>query len=195
MKNGFLTAVIVIVVILAVAAMFIFGSYNGLVGSEENVNSKWSQIDNQLQRRADLIPNLVNTVKGYAAHEETIFTEVTRARENLIGAGNVAEKGQADAELTGALSRLLAIAENYPDLKADANFRQLADELAGTENRIAVARMDYNNAVQDYNSRIRRFPTVIIAGMFGFEKKDYFQAEQGAKEVPKVDFGTQNSGN
>jgi len=194
MKNGFLTAVIVIVVILAVAAMFIFGSYNGLVSSEENVNGKWSQIDNQLQRRADLIPNLVNTVKGYAAHEETIFTEVTRARENLIGAGNVAEKAQADTELTGALSRLLAIAENYPDLKADANFRQLADELAGTENRIAVARMDYNNAVQDYNSRIRRFPTVIIAGMFGFDKKDYFQAEQGAKEVPKVDFDTRNSG-
>jgi LemA protein len=195
LKNGILTAVIAIVVILAVVALFIFGSYNGLVSSEENVNSKWSQIDNQLQRRADLIPNLVNTVKGYAAHEQTIFTEVTRAREKLIGAGSVEEKARADAELSGALSRLLAIAENYPNLKADANFRQLADELAGTENRIAVARMDYNNAVQAYNSKIRRFPTVIIAGMFGFEKKDYFKAEEGAREVPKVDFGSQNSGN
>jgi LemA protein len=107
----------------------------------------------------------------------------------------VEEKARADAELSGALSRLLAIAENYPNLKADANFRQLADELAGTENRIAVARMDYNNAVQAYNSKIRRFPTVIIAGMFGFEKKDYFKAEEGAREVPKVDFGSQNSGN
>lgn len=195
MKNGILPAVIAIVVILAVVALFIFGSYNGLVGAEENVNSKWSQIDNQLQRRSDLIPNLVNTVKGYAAHEQNIFTEVTKAREKLIGAGSVAEKARADAELSGALSRLLAIAENYPNLKADANFRQLADELAGTENRIAVARMDYNNAVQAYNSKIRRFPTVIIAGIFGFEKKDYFKAEEGAREVPKVDFGSQNSGN
>lgn len=195
MKNGILTAVIAIVVILAVVALFIFGTYNGLVSSEENVNSKWSQIENQLQRRADLIPNLVNTVKGYAAHEQNIFTEVTKAREKLIGAGSVEEKARADAELSGALSRLLAIAENYPNLKADANFRQLADELAGTENRIAVARMDYNNAVQAYNSKIRRFPTVIIAGIFGFEKKDYFKAEEGAKEVPKVDFSTQGNGN
>lgn len=191
MKNGILSALIAIVVVLAVVAIFLFGSYNGLVTSEENVNSKWSQIDNQLQRRADLIPNLVNTVKGYAAHEQSIFTEVTRAREKLMSAGSVSEKAQADAELTGALSRLLAIAENYPNLKADANFRQLADELAGTENRIAVARMDYNNAVQVYNSRIRRFPTVIIAGMFGFWKKDYFKAEEGAKQVPEVNFGTQ----
>ncbi|KXG78819.1 hypothetical protein AN618_01570 [Fervidicola ferrireducens] len=185
---GRANAVIIIAVLIAAFLIFAFGSYNGLVAAEENVNSKWSQVENQLQRRADLIPNLVETVKGYAAHEQEIFTEVTRAREKLISAGSVAEKAQADAELTQALSRLLAIVENYPTLKADANFRQLADELAGTENRIAVARMDYNNAVQRYNSRIRSFPTVIIARIMGFEKKEYFKAEEGAYEVPKVDF-------
>ncbi|MCF6096398.1 LemA family protein [Thermovorax subterraneus] len=186
--NNKASAILAIVVVVAFLLVFAFGSYNGLVAAEENVNSKWSQVENQLQRRADLIPNLVETVKGYAAHEQEIFTEVTRAREKLISAGSVAEKAQADAELTSALSRLLAIVENYPTLKADANFRQLADELAGTENRIAVARMDYNNAVQRYNSKIRSFPTVIIARIMGFEKKEYFKAEEGAYEVPKVDF-------
>lgn len=186
--NNKASAILAIVVVVAFLLVFAFSSYNGLVAAEENVNSKWSQVENQLQRRADLIPNLVETVKGYAAHEQEIFTEVTRAREKLISAGSVAEKAQADAELTSALSRLLAIVENYPTLKADANFRQLADELAGTENRIAVARMDYNNAVQRYNSRIRSFPTVIIARIMGFEKKEYFKAEEGAYEVPKVDF-------
>lgn len=167
----------------------VFSSYNGLVSLDENVNSKWSQIDNQLQRRADLIPNLVNTVKGYAAHEKSILTEVSQARAKLIGAGSVAEKAEADANLSGALSRLLAISESYPELKADANFRQLSDELAGTENRIATARMDYNNAVQTYNSKIRRFPTSIIAKISGFEKKEYFKAEEGSRKIPEVDFG------
>ncbi|WP_049817959.1 LemA family protein [Thermosediminibacter oceani] len=167
---------------------YVLGGYNGLVAAEEDVNGKWSQVENQLQRRADLIPNLVETVKGYAAHEQEIFTEVTRAREKLISAGSVVEKAQAEAELSSALSRLLAIVENYPNLKADANFRQLSDELVGTENRIAVARMDYNNAVQRYNSKIRSFPTVIIARLMGFDKKEYFKAEEGAKEAPKVDF-------
>ncbi|WP_148867677.1 LemA family protein [Thermosediminibacter litoriperuensis] len=176
-------------VILVMLSVYAFGGYNGLVTAEEDVNSKWSQVENQLQRRADLIPNLVETVRGYAAHEQEIFTEVTRAREKLIGAGSVAEKAQAEAELSSALSRLLAIVENYPNLKADANFRQLADELAGTENRIAVARMDYNNAVQRYNSKIRSFPTIIIARFMGFDKKEYFKAEEGALQAPKVDFG------
>jgi len=181
-------AILAIAIILVMFAMYAFGTYNSLVTAEEDVNSKWSQVENQLQRRADLIPNLVETVKGYAAHEQEIFTEVTRAREKLISAGSVAEKAQADAQLTSALSRLLAIVENYPNLKADANFRQLQDELAGTENRIAVARMDYNNAVQRYNSKIRSFPTVVIARLMGFEKREYFKAEEGASEVPKVDF-------
>lgn len=191
--KGISTGLIVVIVIIALGAMFLFSTYNGLVSADENVNGKWSQIENQLQRRADLIPNLVNTVKGYAAHEETILTEVSRAREKLIGASGIGEKAEANSELSGALSRLLAIAENYPNLKADANFRQLADELAGTENRIAVARMDYNNAVQAFNSRIRRFPTVIFARMLGFEKRDYFEAREGAEHAPTVDFGTEGN--
>ncbi|HHX23563.1 MAG: LemA family protein [Tepidanaerobacteraceae bacterium] len=187
MRNG-MKVLIAVVVIIAIAALFIFSSYNGLVTSDESVTSAWSQVENQLQRRMDLIPNLVSTVKGYAAHEEQIFTEVTRARENLIGAGSLSEMAEANQELTGSLSRLLAIAENYPELKADANFRQLADELAGTENRIAISRMDYNNAVQSFNTKIRRFPTVIIARMFGFEKKEYFEAVEGATQAPEVNF-------
>ena len=191
MKSG-LQVVIALIVIIAILGLFAFSTYNGLVTSEEAVTSAWSQVENQLQRRLELIPNLVNTVKGYAAHEEAVFTEVTRAREKLIGAGSVADMAEANQELSGALSRLLAIAENYPQLKADANFRQLADELAGTENRIAVARMDYNNAVQTFNTKIRRFPTVIFANMFGFERKEYFQAEEGASQAPVVDFSTEN---
>ena len=180
----------VFIIILVALVLTLFSGYNGLVASEEKVNNAWSQIDNQLQRRADLIPNLVNTVKGYAAHEEQILTEVTKARERLMGAGSVSDKADAEEELSRALSRLLAIAENYPELKADANFRQLADELAGTENRIAVARMDYNNAVQSYNTKIRRFPTNIVAKIFGFEKKAYFEVQEEARVAPEVDFGT-----
>ncbi|GLI52089.1 LemA family protein [Tepidanaerobacter syntrophicus] len=191
MKNA-LKILIVLVVLLAVIALPLLTSYNSLVAAEETVNSAWSQVENQLQRRTDLIPNLVNTVKGYASHEETVFTEVTKAREKLIAAGTVAEKAEADQELSSAVSRLLAIAENYPELKADANFRQLADELAGTENRIATARMDYNNAVQAYNTKIRKFPTVIVAKIFGFEPKEYFKAEENANKVPTVDFGNTN---
>jgi len=187
MKKVFVPVLVVLVIFVAIA-ISIFGSYNGLVSSDEAVTSSWSQVENQLQRRMDLIPNLVNTVKGYASHEEKIFTEVTKARENLIGAGTVGDKAKADQELTGSLSRLLAIAENYPELKADTNFRQLSDELAGTENRIAVSRMDYNNAVQSYNVKVRRFPTSIIAGMFNFQQRDYFEAAGGAKEAPKVEF-------
>ena len=178
----------IILIIIAVILGGIMTIYNSLITKRNRVKNAWSQIDVQLKRRFDLIPNIVETVKGYAAHEESIFTEVTRAREKLIGAGKVSEMAEANQELSGALSRLLAIAENYPQLKADANFRQLSDELAGTENRIAVARMDYNNAVRAYNTKIRRFPTVIFANMFGFERKDYFQADERASEVPKVDF-------
>ncbi|NLP18814.1 MAG: LemA family protein [Firmicutes bacterium] len=181
---------IVIAAIIVFLVWPLFSSYNGLVSADEAVSASWSQVENQLQRRLDLIPNLVNTVKGYAAHEEKIFTEVTRARENLMGAGSLADKAQADEELTGALSRLLAIAENYPELKADANFRQLSDELAGTENRIAVSRMDYNNSVQSFNTKIRRFPTAFIAKMFNFSARDYFQAEAGAQKTPTVDFSS-----
>ncbi|MDI6601431.1 MAG: LemA family protein [Thermoanaerobacteraceae bacterium] len=187
MKKSLIVLIVVVVIVVGLVG-YVFGMYNSLVTAEENVNSMWSQVDNQLQRRADLIPNLVETVKGYAAHEQAVFDSVNQAREKLLSAGSVADAAQANQELTGALGRLLAISEAYPELKADANFRALQDELAGTENRIAVARMDYNNAVKAYNTRIRRFPTSIIAGMFGFEQKQYFQAEEGAREVPQVDF-------
>lgn len=184
MKKSFLV-VIAIVLILALSG---FSSYNRLVALDEGVNGKWSQVENQLQRRADLIPNLVETVKGFTAHEEQVLAEVSQARAKLAGAQTVQEAAQADAELSSALSRLLVVVENYPTLKADANFRQLQDELAGTENRIATARMDYNTAVEGYNGTIRRFPTVIWARILGFTPKEYFQAEEGAHEAPKVDF-------
>jgi LemA protein len=177
--------------IIVILGVMLISGYNNLVKSSENVNGKWSQIQNQLQRRADLIPNLVGTVKGYAAQEKSIFTEVAEARAKLAGAataGNVGEAAQADQALTGALGRLLAIAENYPQLKSDANFRALQDELAGTENRIATSRMDYNNAVQLYNTKIKTFPTSLYAGIFGFGQRDYFEADENANKVPGVDF-------
>ncbi len=175
-------------VIIAVLVVMGISGYNGLVSLNENVNSKWAQIENQLQRRADLIPNLVNTVKGYAAHEQQAIAAVADARAKLAGAGGPAAKAQANGELNSALSRLLVVAEAYPNLKADANFRALMDELSGTENRIAVARKDYNDVVQVYNTKIRSFPSSIFAGMLGFGAKEYFKAEEGAKQVPAVKF-------
>ncbi|TEB15194.1 LemA family protein [Pelotomaculum sp. FP] len=174
--------------IIVILVIILSSGYNNLVKLSEGVNSSWSQVQNQLQRRADLIPNLVQTVKGYAAHEQEIFTQVAEARAKLAGAASVGEAAQADQALNSALGRLLAIAENYPQLKADANFRALQDELAGTENRVATARMDYNNAVQAYNTKIKVFPTSLYAGIFGFGPKDYFQAAENANTVPNVDF-------
>ena len=182
---------IVIIVLIAVIAVIVFpavNTYNSLVELSEKVETSLSQIDNQLQRRNDLIPNLVETVKGYAAHEEEIFTSIADARSRLIGAGSVEEKAEADEQLTSALGRLLAIAENYPELKANQNFIQLSDELAGTENRIATARRDYNNSAREYNTRIRKFPAVIFANIFGFERYDYFEADESAKQAPEVNF-------
>ncbi len=179
------------IVILALVVLLIapiIGSYNSLVKMNEDVNGKWAQVDVQLQRRADLIPNLVATVQGYAAQEKEIMNNLADARSRLMGAQTVNDKAAANEELTSALSRLLVIVENYPNLKSDANFRQLQDELAGTENRLAVARKDYNDSVQVYNAKIKSFPTNMLAGMFGFSARDYFQVEAGAKTVPQVKF-------
>lgn len=175
-----------VLAVLAIGVMSFIGSYNSLVTMDENVNSASSSIDTQLQRRADLIPNLVATVQQYAEHEEEIFTAVADARSRLIGADDMGEKAEANQELDSALGRLLAISENYPELQANENFINLQDELAGTENRIATARRDYNTTVQAFNSRIRKFPTVLLANVAGFDAYDYFEAAEGAEENPDV---------
>lgn len=185
MKNIGIWIALALVVVVAITGI---SSYNGLVGINETVNGKWSQVENQLQRRADLIPNLVNTVKGYAAHEQQAIQSIADARAKMAGAQGPAAKAQANGELNSALSRLLVVAENYPNLKADKNFRALMDELSGTENRIAVARKDYNDVVQVFNTKVRSFPSNIFAGMMGFSSKEYFKADEGAKQVPQVKF-------
>lgn len=165
--------------------------YNRIQTLDEQASSSKQQIEVQLQRRADLVPNLVATVKGYAAHEEAVFTEVANARASVGGAiksGDPAQQVAADAQLTGALGRLIAVAENYPQLKADAQFLRLQDELAGTENRIAVSRSDYNAAVKDYNTYIRGFPQVITAKVTGAHARPYYEAAPGSNTAPTVDF-------
>jgi LemA protein len=186
--SGGLIAVIVIVVLLVILVGSGISSYNSLVSLNENVELGKANIETQLQRRLDLIPNFVNTVKGYASHEIEAINSVTDARAKLAGAGTLTDMANADQQLTSALSRLLVVVENYPDLKADKQFTALSDELAGTENRIAVARKDYNDTVKTYNQKIRTFPTVIYANMFGFKSADYFEATQGAQNPPTVDF-------
>ena len=181
--------ILIVVAVLAVALVgYTVKSYNGLVTLKQEVTQKESDIQTTLQRRADLIPNLVNTVKGYASHEESIMKEVSDARAALVGANNTGDQLAANEQMTSALNRLLAIAENYPDLKANTNFIQLQDELSGAENRITQARRAYNDAVKTYNTKIQRFPTSLIAGIFNFEAFDYFQANEGAQEVPSVNF-------
>ncbi|MEG1255789.1 LemA family protein [Clostridium sp.] len=187
MKNS-LKVLIAIILILIVIAFPIIGSYNNLVGLEQSVTNSESNIDTQLQRRSDLIPNLVNTVKGYATQEKDIFTDIADARARLAGASNVSEQAAADTELSGALSRLLVVVEQYPDLKSNQNFADLSVQLEGTENRIAIARQDYNTAATTYNTKRRKFPTNIIASLFGFEEKSLYKASEGASEVPSVDF-------
>ena len=179
---------IVVAVLVVLLVGYTVSSYNGLVTLRQEVTQKDSDIQTTLQRRADLIPNLVNTVKGYASHEESIMKEVSDARAALVGAKDTGAQLAANDRMTSALNRLLAIAENYPDLKANTNFIQLQDELAGTENRITQARRAYNDAVKTYNTKIQLFPTYMIAGIFNFDAFEYFQANENAQEVPSVNF-------
>jgi len=162
--------------------------YNAMVSLKEQIQSAWAQVENQLQRRNDLIPNLVEVTKGYAAHEREVFESVANARAKLIGAGTRGDQIEAANEVSSALSRLLALSERYPELKADQQFARLSDELAGTENRVATERRRYNEAVQAYNTYIKSFPTVMTAGWFGFEPEKYFEAPKEAQQVPQVKF-------
>ena len=188
MKTG-----LIVIVVLVLIALVVFGQYvgvrNDLVTKNEAVKSAWSQVDIVLQRRADLIPNLVETVKGIAGQEQKVFGDIAAARSRLLSAGTPSDKIAANQQLDGAIGRLLLVVENYPQLKSSENFLRLQDELAGTENRLATARRDYTLAAQDYNTTRSRFPTVLIAGMMGFKDQPYFQADEGAKQAPKVDFG------
>lgn len=182
----------IVVGIIGIIAIMLFqwfvGTNNRLVNLDESANTAWAQVENQFQRRFDLIPNLVNTVKGYAAHEEEVLTAVTDARARVGSAQTVGDKIEANGQLTSALGRLLVVMENYPNLKADQNFLALQAQLEGTENRIAVERRRYNEAVRVYNSAIRRIPDSIIAGMRGFSRKELFEAAEGTEKAPEVKF-------
>ena len=188
---------IIVIALVAIAAIWGVSAYNGLVKMDEGVNTAWSNVENQYQRRADLIPNLVNTVKGYAAHEketlEAVMSARSKATQMTIDADNLTpeklqEYQKAQGEIGSALGRLLAITENYPNLKANENFRELQAQLEGTENRITVERRNFNEVARSYNTAVRTFPRTIIAGMFGFEKRPYFEAEEGANSAPEVKF-------
>jgi LemA protein len=190
-------AVVFVVVILLILLMFggmYVSSKNEMVSKNEAVKNAWSQVDVVLQRRADLIPNLVETVKGFAAQEQTVFGEIARARSALLSAKTPQDKIAANGQLDGAIGRLLAVVENYPQLRSNENFLRLQDELAGTENRIAVERRRYNETLQDYNTYIGQFPASFFAGFAGFSRNDaYFQASEASRQVPKVNFGQQQT--
>jgi LemA protein len=187
MNKTYRTIAIVVAVVLLIA-MPIVGGYNKMISLDQKVKVSEGNIDTQLQRRSDLIPNLVATVKGYATQEKDIFTQIAEARAKLGGAKTVTDKAQAVSELGSAVSRLLVVVENYPDLKSSANFKDLTVALEGTENRVGIARQDYNSNVSNFNSTIKKFPNSIIAGIFRFDEKAYYKASESAKEVPKVDF-------
>lgn len=179
---------IIILVICVLILLTVISSYNTIISKAEEVDNKFATIDTQLQRRADLIPNLVNTVKGYTQHEQEMVQLVTDAREKLANANTVTEKAEANDELTNALNSFMLIIENYPDLKSSQNFIQLSDELAGTENRIATARRDYNEVVKEYNLAIKKFPSNLLANLLGYDVEQYFEASEESKEAPDVIF-------
>ncbi|MEA3476446.1 MAG: LemA family protein [Candidatus Cloacimonadota bacterium] len=184
MKKGWIIVIIIIVILIIMGIL----KYNSFVRMKVEIDNAWAEIDNQLKRRYDLIPNYVETVKGYAAHEKEVFTEVTEARASVGKATTREQTINANNELTGALSRLLLVVERYPDLKANTNFIRLQDELAGTENRIAVSRRRYNESVKNFNKKIVVFPNNMIAGMFGFTKEVFFEIQEVEKVTPKVKF-------
>src|SRR3979411_339684 len=189
-----MTKTLIVIAVLVIIVLIVFGQYvgvkNTLVSKNEAVKAAWSQVDIVLQRRADLIPNLVETVKGFAQQEQTFFGDIAKARSALLSAGTPQEKIAANQQLDGALGRLLVVVENYPQLKSNENFLRLQDELAGTENHIAVGRKRYNETLQDYNTYIGLFPNSFWAGLAGFKRNDaYFAASEGSRTVPKVDFG------
>jgi LemA protein len=193
MKIGLILVVILLILALILGSSYV-GRRNQMAIKREAVNAAWAQVDVVLQRRADLIPNLVATVKGFAVHEEQVFSEIAQARSALIGARTPADKIAANGALDSALSRLLVITENYPQLKSNENFLRLQDELAGTENRIAVERRRYNEVVQDYNTYISLFPNSLVASIGGFPRNDaYFKTEEGARSAPKVNFDLNKS--
>lgn len=187
MKKSNMGLIIIIAIVVIIGIMMISG-YNGMISKQEKVENALSNLDVMLQRRADLIPNLVNTVKGYTNHENEVIDKVTEARTKLVNANSVEEKNTANEELTSSLKALMVVVENYPDLKSSENFINLSDELAGTENRISVARKDYNDAVNTFNTTIKKFPNNLLAGIFGFEKAEYFRADEKSQEVPSVNF-------
>jgi LemA protein len=193
MKIALIVLAVLLIIALMLGSSFI-GRRNQMVVKREAVNAAWAQVDVVLQRRADLIPNLVETVKGFAAQEQTVFGDIAKARSALLGAHSPAEKIAANGQLDSALGRLLVVVENYPQLKSNENFLRLQDELAGTENRIAVERRRYNETVQDYNTFIALFPNSLVASMGGFARNDaYFKTEEGARQVPKVSFEKSNA--
>ena len=187
-KNTLLAVFGAIAIIILLIGGWFFITYNGLVAAEESVDAQWAQVESQYQRRADLIPNLIETVKGFAAQEKEIFIEVTKYRSQWSEATTQEEKIEAARGMDSALARLLVVVENYPQLKSNENFLTLQAQLEGTENRVAVERMRYNEKVRDYNTRTKKIPTVFIANMFGFDSKLYFEAEEGAEDVPDVKF-------
>ena len=194
MRIGLVILAVLVVILIAAGMVMSWGVRinNDLVRSEQTVNEKWAQVQNVYQRRADLIPNLVETVKGYAKQEQTVFGDIAKARSALLSAGTPSEKIAANNQLDGALGRLLVLVENYPQLKSNENFMRLQDELAGTENRIAVERKRYNDTLQDYNTYVQQFPASVFAGWAGFKPNEaYFTAAEGSREAPKVNFGTQ----
>ena len=193
MKKGLIIVIVIVLLAIGLGSSFI-GRRNEMVRKKEAVNAAWSQVDVVLQRRADLIPNLVETVKGYASQEQKVFGDIAAARAALIGARSPEEKIAANGQLDSALARLLVVVENYPQLKSNENFMRLQDELAGTENRIAIERRRYNEAVQDYNTYIGLFPSSIVASFSGFARDNaYFKTEEGARQAPKVNFGGQST--